>query len=314
MPEVTSNENTSLVASLCLPLAELLHEAEGSVSVSLLYRGKLSDSPRVFVVRVRNEKPCAVVLCSPEAAPKIVGRAMQRALECQQQAGSALGRRILQPLAQGHIAERTYAVLPYCYPLSDFRPLWYLQRHLLRPALSEWLVQLAKVTVVAPTSPQLEARFEKPLAALATLDAASGRLRTAARSAANRLKSGIWSPKHVLMHGDLWKGNVMVRAPLIGAADRWEDRLVLIDWAGASVDGYPLFDLVRALAAFKYNGRYARQQLLRQCEILECEPADVSSHLCAALAFYYAHLEEWPLPRFLKMSEACLDTIARAEV
>lgn len=105
----------------------------------------------------------------------------------------------------------------------------------------------------------------------------------------------------------------MVRAPLLGEADRWEDRLVLIDWAGARVDGYPMFDLVRALRSFHYSGRDAREQLLLHCDVLGCEPADISSHLCAALAFHYAHLEEWPLPRFLRMSEACLDTIDGVE-
>lgn len=307
------NDNVSPVAAFDSVLAAFLHEDEASVSLAPLYQGNLADSPRIFVVRVRKERPCAVVLCSPEAAPKIVGRAMHRAVECQKRAGPALGRRIVQPLAQGRIDECTYAVLPYCYPLSDFRPVWYLQRHLLRPALSEWLLQLAAVTVVAPTSPQLEAHFEKPLAALATLDAASARLRGAARSAMNRLQSGAWSPKHALMHGDVWKNNVMVRAPLLGEADRWEDRLVLIDWAGARVDGYPMFDLVRALRSFHYSGRDAREQLLLHCDVLGCEPADISSHLCAALAFHYAHLEEWPLPRFLRMSEACLDTIDGVE-
>jgi hypothetical protein len=292
--------------------AQALNESKRDLQLTLDYEGPLGDSTKVFFVRRKARKPHAVVLLSPAGSPSIVHEAMRRARTVAEVLPPHLASRVLLPIARGFVDQRSYAVLPYCYQLSRFHPLWAVQRRILRSVLIKWLGETARVTVAQPKSSEIEVDFAEPLRRLADSKKVSPRLRMAAESAATRLASRQWLPKYVLMHGDFWRGNIMIRPPRPGFHERWQDRIVLIDWLGARLAGYPIFDLMRILRDLKFSRSAARRELQRHCEILECESQDLHSHLCAALAHIHANLNEFPFHQFLTMSESCFDTLSFA--
>jgi hypothetical protein len=247
-----------------------------------------------------------VVLCSGPVSPSMVKRAMIRAHQAKAILGASTGALILDPLAEGSVGGLSYAVLPYCIGLSDSRPVWWIQRALLRPFIFNWLWHVTECTVrdVAPAT--IKYSFVEPLRRIASLDLISERMRTAAERAVKRLDAGTWTPRHVLMHGDLWKDNILMRtANHAHEQRRWRDRIVIIDWAGSQIHGYAIYDLVRLAQSMHLNARRLRSELDRHCRMLRCAPTDAMSYILAALGHILMNLEHFPIDRYVRLSESC---------
>jgi hypothetical protein len=177
----------------------------------------------------------------------------------------------------------------------------------------DWLCEVLGSSLKRPLAQEILQHHVLPLEGLARLEAASERLRKFARRALQRLEAQQWEPRQALMHGDLWRGNLMLRPAVAGSAPRnWRDRFVAIDWAGSRVDGFPLFDLVRIAASFGARPALLRRELARHCSVLSCEPRDAACYLAAALAGTLATLEHFPMPNFLAMCESTMNTLAAA--
>jgi hypothetical protein len=271
------------------------------------------DAALVYRVERVDGHPMAALLCAPPAAPQMVQRAMQQARMAKGLIGPQLGRHVIDPLAEGHVENVSYALLPYCVGLARGGIAWRVQRVRLRPALFEWLYQLCVATARPVDEGLAERHFAAPLAALASLPDIDETVRGAARRAWRRLGNGQWKPRTVLMHGDLWKGNVLLRAPeRLSERWRWGERFVVIDWPGAQARGHGLFDLVRLAQSMGLRRAALRAEVDRHCATLGCDRADAMSHLLAGLGQMAASLEHFPLESFLRMVRDCHACLAEA--
>jgi hypothetical protein len=302
---VTTGE---LVRWLQEPLREILSPF-GATDLTPLSESELADGTSVLLVRDSRRRRRAVVLVSAPAAPNMVDRAMERARLAKAALGEPIGRHILDPLGEGAVKGLTFAVLPYCRPLSESRPLWWLQRARLRPVVLEWLWEATRRTVrdVAPEA--IEPAFLAPLRRLASLPQVGGAVRERADAAIQDLGSGAWTPKTVLMHGDMWKGNILVRGD---SGRRWPEGFVVIDWAGSDVSGHGMYDLVRLSRSLTLSPSALRAEVLRHCDTLGCEPAHAPHHLLVALGHVLTHLEHFPVERYLRVVDACISTLEQA--
>lgn len=295
------------------PLADALGIQHGELEFSLLSSGnKVADGTTVLLLGNPADKPRWVILCSPPVAPDMVKRAMDRAHQAKLLLGSSAGSHILDPLAQGYVQGLSYAVLPLCATLSDTR-LWWIQRALLRPSIFHWLRQATECTVRDAEADSIEQNFVAPLQRIIWLEPLRGRLRAAASSAIERLNDGAWTPKHVLMHGDLWKGNILVR-PQNNILRRLDmsSRFVITDWAGSEVSGYAFYDLVRLADSMRLNASNLSREVNRHCNLLGCERTDATSYLMAALGHISMNLEYFPIERYTQMAKSCFATLERA--
>ena len=240
---------------------------------------------------------------------------MERTRLAKQALSPDLGRVILDPLLEGEIRGLSYAVLPYCQPLSNSRLVWPVQRALLSPHVFQWLERVTEATATKVHPKQIEPNFMEPLKHLAELEEMTKRVRVAARQAINRLGDGHWTPRHVLMHNDLWKGNILLdhrQVSRFGKRLRTE-RFVIIDWMGAMIKGYGMYDLIRLAESLKLGNRELRKQITTHCEFLDCDFTDARSHLLASLGYLGMHLEHFPLPRFVQMADSCLQKIEQIQ-
>ena len=116
-----------------------------------------------------------------------------------------------------------------------------------------------------------------------------------------RLTAGVWVPRSVLAHNDLWKGNVLLPRPRSNMA-RSRHRFVLIDWAASDTRGFAFYDSLRAGLSLSVPKVAMRRALLHHCRVLQSDPQDAHSYLLAALADLDRNRECFPEDRYLVLA------------
>jgi hypothetical protein len=268
----------------------------------------VADSTRKFLLREPTRTPRAFLLCSVPAAPDMVRRYMQRARVAKRLLGQDLGKRVLAPMLEGEVGGMSCAVLPYCNELSNFPPVWFFQRRNVVHTMLEWLGRVTRRTVRAVSTNDIEVRFFAPLQHIADMSSLDERIKNTARMAIKRLGTE-WRPRYVLMHGDFWKGNLLVQAKA-DVDSRWADRLTVIDWPLSSEHGYGIYDLIRFARSLQVRRRTLQGEVYRHCETLECEPTDALCYLMAAVGHIGMHLEHFPIDRYVRMVTLCFLSLA----
>lgn len=129
-------------------------------------------------------------------------------------------------------------------------------------------------------------------------------MRSHASMAMDRIHNNSWNPRFVLMHGDLWKGNILLKN------DSWKNFLfpkdfIIIDWTGSVVEGYPIYDLIRAVDSFKASNNTLRFECTRHAKALDCSFFDIRSYLLAALGHYGRYREHFPYESWVNLTKCC---------
>lgn len=271
----------------------------------------LPDSAGKYLLIDASGQPIAFAHASPREAPDAVARDALNASRAREQLGHVLGDCVLTPIAFGYGRGTSIAVYPLCDPLAATRLRWQLQRLSVRGWAFEWLRAVATRTL-RPVKDSLEqkARFERPLEALISLGELETTIHRDALAALDRLRSGTWTPRLGLMHGDFWRGNILVRRASESPSRRRTAQYVVTDWGTCEVDGYPIFDLVRLAHSLGVRGRRLRPELARHLEVMECSPLEARCYLLAALGHRALNLECFPIENFLRMSASCHSILA----
>lgn|GEM_PF-1660658 len=282
-----------------------------------------ADSAQKFLIRDTKGENRAVVHYSTTYDPLAVQDMICRVYSARQAIGSDLEAYILNPLEQGDLEGLSYGVFNYQKPLAKNKIFWLFQRVAIAPHLLEFLIDLVKVTKASMSSEQIEERFGRSLQSISTFDGLSGSIQTAAKESLQRLEQHLWTPRTVLMHGDLWRGNVLLTQPTAKVSSEAEpstsasnkstsNKIVLIDWAASLVHGYAIFDLVRMAESFGLSPKQLRKNLEIHCQILGCDVQDSKSYLLSAMGHIGRDLRHFPVANFLRMCESTVTTLDKA--
>lgn len=204
---------------------------------------------------------------------------------------------ILPVVAKGSIDGRSFIVIPLCKPISSGRITGSIQRLAVRPKVLEWLRQLAEMSS-EPDQAALSS-YQSGLEKVCAAESIKGRLREAAEFGLARINSG-FVPRFTPMHGDLWRGNIMLFR---------DKRFAVIDWRGSRMQGFGIYDLIRFAECYKIPNKLLGQEITAHRNILGGQ-SDII--LAGALAHIFSHLGEFPVERFLAMAEACFRAHDRA--
>ncbi|MDP9045598.1 MAG: aminoglycoside phosphotransferase family protein [Pseudomonadota bacterium] len=308
--------NESLIAQAhagrSAPLCIAIPGQPANVSITLLYQGDLPDSSQIFIVQDPQGVARAVVQLSSPLAPDMVARGIARARDAAAAMGPLLAPSVLLPTSEGDIGGRTYSVMPYCLALSSARLQWHVERIRLRPVIFKWLRGITSTTKRPVGSAELATGYELALKRLLKFDLANP-FNAYTRRALDRLTNASWSPMSVLMHGDLWKGNLLLRqTPASLVRPRLSERLAVIDWGAAKMQGYPFFDLVRVSESLRASPKRLRAEALQHGTLLGCDPVDSISYLLAAVGGLLGDHGEFPLDRLAGMASSSLQTLLLA--
>jgi Phosphotransferase enzyme family len=293
-----------LGVALADPVAEALLSVARVGGIEPLGPDKpVADQTYKFLVVSSEGKRLAVVLCSPGVSPDLIARGNRCAADAKRALGVELGKVVLEPLGEGEIHGLSYVVLPYREPLSERRVAGWLQRRRVGPRVLDWLHGLTRETMCDVSDEERHARFIRPLGELAKSVDVSDAVRSAAERGLRRLEQGEWTPRFVLMHNDLWKGNILLNE---------DGGIVVIDWPGSMVDGYAMYDLVRLSDSFGLSGRALGEQVRAHCRVLGCEPGEAAGHLAAGLGYLLGNLDHFPMHLFVPLADRCVKRISSA--
>jgi len=303
-------EELMVVAQLAV--ADRIRLAAESLEVTLLGLPKgVVDNPLKLLVSTSKGQPLAVLLCSNPSAPGQISRAASRIAEARRLLPTGLAAQILEPVAQGATEGLSWMLLPYCRTLSQRGLAWRLRRAQLRRPVLVWLLGVAATTCRPVEDDRFDTDVLRPLERLSTCDGIDACVRRHARAAMERLHSRMWRPRIGLVHNDLWRDNILLPRsdnPLLPTP---QAAFYVIDWAGASLGGQPIYDLVRFSHSWQLSDRALRRRLVKYCDVLECSLADCMSALLVALGTILLNLEHFPLERFVVLAHKCHGTFAR---
>lgn len=271
------------------------------------------DAPSVMVVHDDAGRARGVLACSSPSSPDMVGRATSRARRAAEALPPDDAWRVLLPMAEGRVRGLSYAMFPHCVPLSSQRGVWWVQRALLRPVVFDWLASVTSGTRSPAAPDEVDRLFRQPLERLASLQALAPSTRASAAQAAEQLARSAGPLSLVLIHGDLWKGNILMRhADDCVPPRRWAQRFVVIDWPGSSTRGHPIYDLLRLALSMRLGRRALSREIDRHCALLGCPREQSTTYLLAALGTIALNLEQFPLDNFARMADRCCAALSRS--
>lgn len=266
------------------------------------YRGQ----PYTCIVWDQQGRPMAALQIADEQVPDIVQRSVDGLNRIRKAIGTAASSRLLTPRGEGWHRGCSYVVYPYCRDLHSGRLRRAIERRLLAGPLLDWLYEVNRQTVSPCTEAEREALFGLRLRTLADDPRPADECRRRAEQALQALQIGAWSPSTVMMHSDLWVGNVMVEAP--DGDYRPMDvrhRFKVIDWPGCLDQGYPCFDLFRVCNSLGVGPSRLARELRRHAALLNDRPDHASHYLAAAAGQILMTLENFPIAEFNKMTTRC---------
>jgi hypothetical protein len=253
-----------------------------------------------------------VLFVSNEKFPSMVNRAVSRIQDARSVLTGQPKDVAEMPIDHGSWEGVSYALWLYRFPLSTNRLIVFAQKHLLAPKVLAWLTLIAQQTQQnSLTSNDLRENFFEPLRVLSSRLELGTTLTRASKIAIDRITSGDFRPVHVLQHGDLWRGNVLIKGSL-ELLNPLENGFIVIDWGGARVSGYPFIDLLRFSMSCNMSPKTTASHIHSMREIVRCEPVDVVSYVLCALGKLYQELEQFPERSFIKLGESLINHLVAA--
>lgn len=255
---------------------------------------------KIIVRDLESDEGC-FILCSNPRAPDLVTRNAARAVHSRQSLPGPLGSVVQIPWAEGRCDLMSWAVFSLKRPLPSHTWSWRVQRTLLTPYVLRWLREVTRVSCRELHDSEELFKIERSLQDLAQDEDLEYSLRQAARTSLHRLQTGVWKPRSILAHNDLWKGNILLPKDM-GSFFKGPPFFV-IDWAGSELRGMPFFDLAKFCTSFQVPMWVRHRAVRTHCSLLHAELQDGQSYLVAALARIGAHLDAFPKSAFVSMAQ-----------
>ena len=87
---------------------------------------------------------------------------------------------------------------------------------------------------------------------------------------------------------------------------------IVIDWPGAKMRGYLMYDLLRLANSMRLSTRALRREVLRHCQIVDIEPVSARGHLLAGLGYLGLNLGCFPPEVYAETSRICFNNLSDA--
>lgn len=252
-----------------------------------------ADATSKFIVRLKSGNSCFLIV-SGMGNPDLVARATRNIRDIRRKLSDRYADPIIEPLETGVALGYSFAIWPMLAAFPQGRLTRFLAKRRLEPDILDWLHGLCAETLTH-TKPDARAQIAANLMLLHDDERHPIHVRRTAADVAERLAAGKWAPVQCVQHSDLWLGNIMI-AP---RGSLWS--FAFIDWAGATVSGYPFFDLFRFCISSNTPRWLIEESLQRQLDDFDFDRADIASYVLCALGQMQSNLEYFPEELFREM-------------
>jgi Phosphotransferase enzyme family len=266
--------------------------------VQLPDRTQLPDSTEKYFILTTDET--FILLISNEISPLMVKRAVERQREAIAHLHRLTAAPIELPIYTDFMGQRSYAIWRKRQPLSSNRIRSKIERTLLAPRIFRWLREIASQTATA-VNPSI---LIEDTRRLQDIPAMPNFIKIAAEKACDAILLGKIPAVQVLEHGDLWIGNIL-KAPS-------KSGFVVIDWAGARLDGSPFFDLVKFALSIGAPKSRLRKEISMHSKIFNCDPRYAHVYVLRGLGALHRQLEYFPEGEFVSLCERKLHALEAA--
>ena len=250
------------------------------------------DIPTRSLVVDAAGRPYGVLFLSTVLDRGYVARSLDTAARAKSALGETLGSVILEAIAHGEWGGCSFALWPWHRTLTAVRGLAYLQRRRVLPRVLAWLRGAMQRTGDVPQDDETERMFREPLARMASDKRLPRPSQKLARTGLQRLESGHWRPRVALRHKDILWNILLPRDRSLRR--QFPCGFILIDWAGGALRGVPFINLLELARTSRMRRATAREELLRHCDILCCEPPDIMPYALASVGSTLANLGHFP--------------------
>lgn len=283
----------------------------GAITVLPQPHDQVADSGiKALVARAGSSDPLGLMVVSSPVDPGATERAVSVARNVRARLGPDIGSVVLEPLASGSVAERSFVLWPFHRQLSTSRAAKLVHGVRLYPRVLRWLFDVARHTAQVVPEPARERMYGATLRAIASEREFPAKMRAAAEIALGALGAKTWVPRSVLEHNDLWSGNILL--PHAGSDPEQHPRgMIVIDWEGARFEGYPALDLVRFAMSVNLPRPWLRLELAKLRGLLQCELSELLSYTLAALGAMGQDLGYFPVERYRALAVEAFDTLSR---
>jgi hypothetical protein len=231
------------------------------------------------------------LIVSNETSPLLVKRGADRQREIRGKLHGLAAESIELPIHEGFISDKSYAVWRRRKPLSSSRIWSRIEIRMIAPKIYRWLKDVASQTVTKADVGRLIFGLER-LRQVAGLSRLIG---IAAAAAADGFRAGDIPALQIVQHSDLWSGNIL-KAPC-------KPGFIIIDWAGARLDGAPFFDLINLAISVGASRSKLRTEVMVHSQMLGCDPRHALAYVLSGLGALHLDLEHFPESRFVALCE-----------
>jgi hypothetical protein len=285
----------------------LLKEIEGRLGIArietvapLTKEQTVADSTSAIALRAGRTR--LILIISSAVSPLIVKRGVDRQRRAKAALQAPAQAAIELPLLEGFYGERSYALWPARRPLSANRVIRKIEKIILAPRVFHWLRAVAAQSI----KPADRAVLAAQAARLESLAALPLPIRNAAGRARDAFLSGAVRPVHVLQHGDMWLGNILLAPTRMG--------FIVIDWPGAALDGVPFYDLLKFSASVGASKPKLGREIAAHAAIAGCNPNDASIYVLSGLGRLHRELEYFPEASFVELCKQKLRALGLAGI
>jgi hypothetical protein len=262
-----------------------------------------------FFAFAQSQTPFAYAAISSGAAIDLVERNGHLVQQAKEFLSNESAKHCLSPLCMEKHETGFLAIYTYCQTLSNQRLLWPIQRFRLRKPVLQWLFEITKES--KKRGKRASEHAEHSLNFISSQKELPAKMREEAEDAIASIKANTWQPNTVLMHGDIWKENILLH-PKTNELPGQNQRFTVIDWGGSTSQGFSIYDLIRFALSFKLSNRKLGAELTRYKDCLSCTYKELSYTLLCALGYLGINREDFPLDRWRGTAIDCFKCLEEA--
>jgi len=263
----------------------------------------INDSPYKYYLKGRDEKHNSVLMISNRNFPDFIDKATIKSKSIRDLVSDSTASVILDVFVTGWYQGLSFAVWPEQEQFSSNKVYNYFQRKTIERNALLWIQSIAKESLKNDLDCMtINTCIKEPIEYILKQNKLSNEVKLIAEKALSNLLNKQWQPVTVAQHCDLWTGNFL-KLNSNTIKEKNDYGFVVIDWAGAYIDGIPFFDFIYFCQSNNFSKGKVKKELSKYAQLLNLQIEEVYFYSIIGFGRVGINMEEFPEHRYIEMCE-----------